>query len=297
MIVAHQIPYTVAVGTLKKLTPTVLVALIDAMTPQEVINTLKSLKTRGAMDHPEVKALIDDKLDQAQRDTRVSAFKTRVAADATGGLDADTAGRLAKIADTQAKQRGRITRPTALLVDKSGSMTQAIELGKQIAALVSGIAEAGLHVFAFDTLPYPVRAAGNALSQWEDAFMHIRAGGATSIGCGLEALRVKKIAVEQIIIVTDEQENSTPFFADVYETYKRDLQVAPNILIVKVGHASSYLENRLRAICAPVETFTFAGDYYALPNLIPLLTRPSRLELLMEILDLPLPVRTDKVAA
>ena len=47
MIVAHQIPYTVAVGTLKKLTPAVLVALIDAMTPQEVINSLKSLKARG----------------------------------------------------------------------------------------------------------------------------------------------------------------------------------------------------------------------------------------------------------
>jgi hypothetical protein len=31
--------------------------------------------------------------------------------------------------------------------------------------------------------------------------------------------------------------------------------------------------------------FTFAGDYYSLLNLVPLLTRPSRLDLLMEILD------------
>ena len=44
----------------------------------------------------------------------------------------------------------------------------------------------------------------------------------------------------------------------------------------------------------PTETFTFEGDYYALPNLIPLLSRPSRLELLMEILDTPLPVRDDR---
>ena len=176
-------------------------------------------------------------------------------------------------------------------------MTQSIELGKRIAALISGIAEAELHVFAFDTLPYPVEAAGADLSQWERAFEHIRAGGATSIGCALEALRLKKIAVEQVIIVTDEQENNSPFFADVYQAYQRDLKVAPNVLIVKVGHASAYLENRLRAIQVPTETFTFAGDYYALPNLIPLLTRPSRLELLLEILDMPLPVRPDKVAA
>ena len=43
----------------------------------------------------------------------------------------------------------------------------------------------------------------------------------------------------------------------------------------------------------PCETFTFAGDYYALPNLVPLSTRPSRLELLLEILETPLPARED----
>ena len=43
----------------------------------------------------------------------------------------------------------------------------------------------------------------------------------------------------------------------------------------------------------PVETFTFEGDYYSLPNLVPLLTRPSRLDLLLEILDVPLPKRSD----
>ncbi|WP_155898116.1 hypothetical protein [Allocoleopsis franciscana] len=40
-----------------------------------------------------------------------------------------------------------------------------------------------------------------------------------------------------------------------------------------------------------LETFTFAGGYYSLSNLVPMLFRPSRLELLMEILETPLPVR------
>lgn len=154
-------------------------------------------------------------------------------------------------------------------------MTQAIDLGKRIAAMISGITEARLHVFAFDTMPYPVQAAGNDLSHWERAFAHLHAGGATSIGCGLQALRAAKIAVEQVILVTDEQENRPPFFADVYAAYKHEMKVTPSILIVKIGQASTYLETRLRAIEAPVETVTFAGDYYALPNLIPLLTRSS----------------------
>jgi hypothetical protein len=39
----------------------------------------------------------------------------------------------------------------------------------------------------------------------------------------------------------------------------------------------------------------FEGDYYALPNLALMLTRPSQLELLTEILEYPLPERPEPV--
>ena len=45
---------------------------------------------------------------------------------------------------------------------------------------------------------------------------------------------------------------------------------------------------------AVVLAFQFSGDYYALPNVIPLLTRPSMMELVMEILNYPLPWRKDR---
>jgi hypothetical protein len=293
LIVEHKIPYTVAVGAIKQLTPTVLVALINSMSPQEVINNLKSLQTRGAMENPQVKALINEKLEQAQGDVRVAALKARVAADAAE-LDTETAARLERVMDAQVKKRGQITKPTALLIDKSSSMESALEIGKRIAALISGITEADLFVYAFDTLPYPVKASGNQLSDWERAFQHIKAGGATSIGSPLEAMRLRKQRVEQIILVTDEGENNAPYFAETYDAYKRDLKVEPSVLVVKVGYAYDWLERRLQEKQAQVDTFTFAGDYYSLPNLIPLLSRPSRLELLMEILETSLPIRTDK---
>ena len=239
-----------------------------------------------------MKALIDQKLEQAQKDSRVAAFKAQVAADAAG-LDEDTAQKLAKVADEQVKRRGRISRPTALLVDKSSSMDQALEVGKRIAALVSGISEAGLTVYAFDTLPYPVQAQGTELSDWEQAFKYLKAGGCTSIGCGMEALRLAKVAVEQVVIVTDEQENSPPYFTEALAAYQKALDVEPNVVIVRLGHASDYLERKLKGKQVQVDTFTFAGDYYALPNLVPLLARPSRLELLMEIMATPLPRRSE----
>lgn len=292
LIVEKSIPYAVAIGAISKITPTVLVALINAMTPQEVINNLKSLKARGAMDHADVKALIDGKLDKAATSGRVSAFKALVAADVTE-LDAETAARLERVTNEQVKRKGSITKSTALLVDKSGSMEQAIEAGKHLASLISGIAQAGLHVYAFDNMPYEVKASGSELSDWEKAFRHIHAGGSTSIGAPLEAMRLQKVVVEQIILITDEQENTSPYFADVYEAYKRDLNVAPNVVIVKVGRANGWIDDKMKGK-GQVDTFQFDGDYYSLPNLVPMLARPSRLELLLEIMSIPLPERDDK---
>lgn len=291
LIVEHNIPYTVAVGAVRNLTPAVLAALINSMSPQETINNLKSLKARGAFAHAEVKALVDEKLTAAATSERVSAFKAVRAAE-VAGVDGATAARLEHAASEQLKKRGRITKTTALLVDKSGSMTEALEVGKQIAALISGVSGSELYVYAFDTIGYPVVSAGGRdLSDWERAFKHLHADGGTSIGAPLETMRLRRQAVEQIIIVTDEGENTAPYFNLAYARYCADLGLTPNVVIVKVGGHSDQLERQLSASKMAFETYTFAGDYYALPNLVPLLSRPSRLELLMEILETPLPER------
>ena len=111
------------------------------MSPQETINNSKSLKERGALAHAEVKALVDEKLaEAATTGARVSAFKAVRAAE-VAHVDAQTTARLEHAASAQLRKRGRITKTTALLVDKSGSMTEALEVGKRIAALISGVAE------------------------------------------------------------------------------------------------------------------------------------------------------------
>jgi hypothetical protein len=292
-IVAHNLPYTIAIGAVKQVTPMVLVALINAMSPQEVINNLKSLKAKGAMDNPDVKALIDQKLEQAQTDTRVSALKSKVASDVTD-LDEDTQARLTQIMETQIKQKGKITKPTALLVDKSASMDNAIAVGKQIATLISGVTESDLFVYAFDTMPYEVKSKGQTLAHWEKAFEHISAGNATSIGVPVDVMTKKKQLVEQMIIITDEGENTAPYFDQAFHNYCEQLQVIPNVIIVKVGYSYDHLEKKLREKKVQVDTLEFKGDYYSLPNLIPLLSRPSRLDLLMEIMATELPQREDQ---
>ena len=293
ILVRHPLPFPVAVGALRQLTPAILVALVEKMSPQEVINHLKTLRTRGALDHAEVKALIDAKLEEAKGHRRVSAYKARTARKGAG-FDRETEALLEQVTEEQVKRRGTIRRSTALLVDKSASMQEAIALGQQIAALVSGLAEAELVVYTFDTVPYEVRSEGKDLASWERAFELVFAGGATSIGCPLVALRKQRQAVEQIVVVTDEEENSSPRFADAYERYSKELGVTPDVTIVHVGGRSEGLRRSLQRSGIAFEVLDFTGDGYSLPNLVPLLSRPSRLDLLMEILATPLPRRADR---
>jgi hypothetical protein len=289
-IVEYEIPYRVAATVVKQITPAVLAALLERMSPQELINNLGAFKRRGALDNPDLKALVEQKLAAARSDKRVSAYKAQVAADAAGA-PAELAQVLAGVTEARVKARGRITRPTALLLDKSGSMNVALEIGRQLGALISTVCAAELCAYAFDNVAYPIQPAGPGLADWEKALLSVHAGGSTSCGVALERMARQRQRVEQLVLVTDECENVAPFFRDSYEAYAQAMGVRPAVTIVKIGQSSDLLEKACRARGIPLHVFEFRGDYYALPNVVPLLAAPSQAELLMEILDYPLPQR------
>jgi hypothetical protein len=289
-IMEHRIPYRVAATVVQQMTPTVLLALIERMSPQELINNLGALQRRGAMDNPDLKALVEQKLEEAKTGPRVSAFKAEEAIKAAN-LSAGVREKLEQVADTQIKAKGRINRPTALFIDKSGSMELAIELGKRIAALISAICEKELYVYAFDTMAYPIERAGDDLSAWENALKGISAGGGTSCGVALEYMTRKQQYVEQILLVSDEGENTAPLLIDSLKKYRQAVNADPNVCFVRTPGATNQLEEQCRRAGILCDAFQFTGDYYALPNLVPLLSRPSKLELLMEIMEYPLPLR------
>jgi hypothetical protein len=290
LIAEYDIPFRVAVGLVKAVTPVVLRALVGRMSPQEVINNLDMLRRKGAFDDAGAKALVESKLEAAKTANRVSAFKAEKAREQVP-VSAEVKAKLEAVADAQVKARGRIARPTALLIDKSGSMSQAIEIGKRLGALLAAVADRELYVYAFDSIAYPVEAAGPELAAWERALTGITAGGNTSVGVGVEQLRRKKQYVEQLVVVTDEGENADPRFVAALQKYREEMKADPAVCFVKVAGATSQLEDECKKAGIVTDAYQFTGDYYALPNLVPLLARPSKLELLQEILEYPLPGR------
>ena len=73
--------------------------------------------------------------------------------------------------------------------------------------------------------------------------------------------------------------------------YRAELKADPAVCFVKVAGATAQLEDECKKAGVAADAYQFTGDYYALPNLVPLLARPSKLELLQEILEYPLPQR------
>jgi hypothetical protein len=184
-----------------------------------------------------------------------------------------------------------------LLIDKSGSMEQAIDVGKQIASIIAPVCQSDLFVYAFDSVAYPIAAQGGELSDWEKSFKGIKAAGNTSCGAPVEVMRKKKQRVEQIVIVTDQGDNTRPLMQQAMAEYMEELNLAPTVLIVNVGSHCNTVEQALLKINVEVNTFTFSGDYYSLPTLLPLLSGGTRLELLTDILNYPLPERKRKVVS
>jgi len=295
IILDNKIPYTTAIGAIKHVTPALLVALINSMSPQEVINNMAALKRRGAMDDKDVKELIDQKLAEAASDKRVSTMKAKKAIEAAK-MDEESERILTEVTDKRIADKVEIKRATALFVDKSSSMTSAIEVAKQLAALVSAVITADFHVYAFDTAAFEVKAEVKkgqrpALSDWEKAFKFIKANGSTSIGAALAKMTRDRVYAEQVVIVTDEGENTAPYFRDAWTEYGAVMKTALSVIIVQVGGSNHSFVTGLQSRGIEVMRYQFQGDYYALPNVLPLLAMPSKAELVELIMQYSLPTR------
>jgi alanine dehydrogenase len=98
--------------------------------------------------------------------------------------------------------------------------------------------------------------------------------------------------VEQVVIITDEDETSDPKFCDVYPKYVEEMKIKPHVVIVRVGTVKPVLSESLKRNSITHDIYTPEGkDYYGLPGLISLLSRNSKLDLVYEIMDFPLPKR------
>ena len=277
LIRQHRIQFTTALGAAGPLVPELLEALIDVMTPQQLINNLAFLQRRGALNHPGLRKMALAKIELAKTESRVHDAKSLTV---LKHLEPDEELRksLMEMSQVRLRTRGTIEKPTALLVDKSGSMQVCVEIGKMLACLCSTIAEAPLYVEAFDGDSFTIASPEPTFDGWERAFRHIRANGCTSLGAPLAKLKDKHF--EQILLISDGEENTHPLFCQELLNTGRSIDV----IWLKVGDTqNTTLEENAQRLGVAMRIIPFHGDYYNLPNLVPLLC--SKRTLVSEVLE------------
>lgn len=286
LVAKFKIPFLVAVGAAgaNSKDEHFVLALIDSMSPTELVTNSKKLEKLGLNTTPSLRAAYDQALDRA-KDSKKQVLKSGVAASKV--VNTRTKEKLEKLQETQIGA-SQLKGNWLILADKSGSMSSAIELAKELAGVLAAYAEK-VNLTFFDTSAQSFDVSGKSLSEIKKQVGPIRAGGGTSIGVGLHRALTLGEQYDGIIIVSDFEENCSPYFKNVFLQYQE-----------KISDPSVYCMDVNMLPGSPVHTTWGRGkecvqewigvlgvDYHSLPNLV-LTMRANRYTLVDEILATPL---------
>lgn len=291
VIVERKVPFLVAVGAMgEKAKDTKFVsALIDSMSPAEVMNNTKLLEKLGVKTVPELRAAFEAALKRTteSRKGKVGSLKAAKAAEMV--TDRKVKEQLLGVQDKKVKAMG-VKGRWLVLGDKSGSMERSIEISRLVASTLAAVAEE-VHLVFFDVSPtyYPV--SGKSYDQILETTKRVVANGGTSIGCGLASIMARGIEVDGIAIVSDAQENTPPFFAEVYQEYSKRIGKEVPIYLYRCEVGSvGWADHDVAKQGLAIEEFDLRGqvvDRYSLPNLVQTM-RTNKYSLADEIMETPL---------
>lgn len=288
-VLKFNIPIEIATGSANKATdPKFIMALIENMTGNELINKTKALKRWGVFSNPVLKASYDAAVERAKKDKKVNLLKAQRAVEAmeSDAVDEIVNKKLLSIQQAQTKMLGGIEGDWAVLADRSGSMQESMKLGREIAALLAQQVKGKIYLIFFNVAPAFVDVTGLTLDQINKATRHFNANGGTSIGCGIDYLRDMGTIVNGITIVSDGGDNTTPLFADAYKRYTEKMDIEPTIYFYRLQGEADVLSNLCRKEKIQTEKFDLSEgvDYYSIPSLVKTM-RTSRYSLLDEIMN------------
>lgn len=291
LIVKHNLPYPVVAAAGLGKSPMIVAALVAVMTPSEVVNHQKMMTDNGVMKNPGLAAIVNEKIVAAGRDKRVSALKIDTAIK-NSGVSTETAAKLSAASDARASLSAKIKLPTALFVDISASMERAIQMTTDaVAPMISQATTAGFWAYVFNVGAQEMKARGTSKSDWQAAFQLVRAHGGTNIGAPFTLMIKNKVKVDQVVIITDMDENNQHDFTARYREYVVAMGISPKVVVVGVGALNSSTLPKWQAAGIDASMLMFNGDQYSVSNLLNALSAPGFDDLVTEILSMPLPTR------
>jgi hypothetical protein len=272
---------------------------MDQMSDTEVVTRAKSLEKKGLSRDAALKDTFRKKVAKATKSNKAT-LKTSVAADEVEDKGLKTMLRELQERQIQAqKDAGRgIEGDWLVIVDRSQSQEQAIELGAHIGAAIAKFVTGRVWLVFCNTDVTPIEVTGKTLDEIKGQTKFIFASGGTSYGVGLAWALDKKLNIDGIAIVGDGGENSHPMFATAYQHFKRQTDKQVPVYLYRtfvdaryaMGNGSPRLFGAAMAAAGLQFTeydLTNGTDYYALPNLVQSMNA-SRFGVVEKIMSCPL---------
>lgn len=303
IILSRKIPALIAMGALGTMRndPAVALALIENATPAQLTNLSRLLRSMGVETNPALRAAYTRGLDKDSRN-KVSLLKaTQAAAALEADSDEDEAPseivvKLKAHQERQLKSAAGIEGRWLVLGDKSPSMAQSVEVARRVAGTLAKLVREKVTLIFFDSVPRTLDVTGLDYDAILKKTATIKADGSgTSIGCGLQVLLDKGEEVDGIVIVSDAEENSAPFFFQQYEMYKKRFSKEVPVYLFRMqstmqGRVEMDLAVTMKAAGFSMQEFDLRGqnvDYYSIENTIKSLST-NRYGMMQAILDFPL---------
>lgn len=297
-ILERKIPFLVASGALgaRAKDPVLVLALIERMSPTELVTHTKALERLGIKTDPALRAAYEAGLQRAASSTKATLKTTRAAQAMTASGDTKTAQKLSNLQEKQIEAMGQVEGNWLVLADKSGSMAVAIETARQVASILAKVAKGEVHLVFFDTTPRHIAVTGRTYEDILEYSKHVTAGGGTSVGVGLSYAREKGLPIDGIAVVSDMAENTAPLFHLEYPKLVESLGKEPPVYLYRLKEVSMMsgfrdhdLAARLKAASIEFQEFDLRKgvDFYSLPNVVKTM-KVQKYGLIDEIMAMPL---------
>lgn len=288
VIVSRKIPFLIAMGALGKKAQEVdlVLALIERMSPTELVTNTKMLEKLGVKTNPALRGAFEKALEKASK-SKKNVLKTTRAAEAIEDEDLKV-----KLQGMQERQLNNMAGPSGswlVLADKSGSMHSAIEVARLVSATLARMCKGKVLLVFFDSVPRAVDVTGKTYEDIISLTKHVTAGGSTSVGCGLKYALDAKMDFDGIAVISDGGENCVPYFHQAYPLYAEFVGKQPPVYLYRTNGERNVFTGLLASAGIDSQIFDIADniDFYSVNNLV-LTMREQRFGVLQEIMDTPL---------
>jgi von Willebrand factor type A domain len=258
-----RLSYKDVVGRLPKdvgLTPAIMVALLPSLSDRDLRMLTPTLEELGLMTEPSIREKWE-KAVLSSTDQRALSTAKNVKSKALKDKLEEAADNAAKNAVKEATKDADVR--IMFLVDKSGSMSGAIEQSKEaLSRILAGFPGEKLHVATFDTTGTVLRPKAASRAAVQHMLQGITAGGGTMHGAAVRALHEAGVSFPResklvVIVVGDEAGESGDQLAHAFRAFGFDVAALALMLPSQAGRGHT-VRNCAIALGVPFSEVTLA---------------------------------------